>query len=104
VMTMSGEEFIGRFLMHVLPEDFVRIRHYGLLANGKKKANLERSRELIGETEIKEVEECEEAEEGVKERAEEICSLCGIGRLIRSKEIKAGSDPPESISRLEQAA
>ena len=32
-MTLSGEEFLRRFLLHVLPDRFVRIRHYGLLAN-----------------------------------------------------------------------
>ena len=74
VMTLEGEEFIRRFLLHILPEDFVRIRHYGLLANGKKKANLERCRELTREMERKEVKEWEEEEEeGVHERAEEIC-------------------------------
>ena len=39
-ITMKGVEFIRRFLMHVLPKRFVRIRHYGLLANRTKKKNL----------------------------------------------------------------
>ena len=33
-MTLDGDEFIRRFLLHVLPKGFQRIRHYGLLANG----------------------------------------------------------------------
>lgn len=47
-MTLSADEFMRRFLLHVLPGGFHRIRHYGLLANGARKANLARSRELLG--------------------------------------------------------
>ena len=39
-MTLDAEEFMRRFLLHVLPGGFHRIRHYGLLANGSRKANL----------------------------------------------------------------
>ncbi|MCP5081090.1 MAG: IS91 family transposase, partial [Alphaproteobacteria bacterium] len=41
-------EFIRRFLMHVLPKGFHRIRHYGLLANGNRAANIAWARELLG--------------------------------------------------------
>jgi hypothetical protein len=44
---LSAEEFIRRFLMHVLPEGFHRIRHYGLLANGRCKAKVEQIRQLL---------------------------------------------------------
>src|SRR2546423_11082074 len=47
-MTLSPHEFIGRFLMHVLPKGLHRIRHYGLFANGNRAANVARSRELLG--------------------------------------------------------
>ncbi|MFA8444040.1 transposase, partial [Yoonia sp.] len=40
-------EFIRRFLIHVLPDGFHRIRHYGLLASGVRKANLARIRALL---------------------------------------------------------
>jgi hypothetical protein len=46
-MTLSGDEFIRRFLLHVLPKGFHRIRHYGLLASATCKANLTRAKELI---------------------------------------------------------
>ena len=46
-MTLSTEEFMRRFLLHVLPGGFHRIRHYGLLANAWRKENLLRVRELI---------------------------------------------------------
>jgi hypothetical protein len=46
-MTLAADEFMRRFLLHVLPGGFHRIRHYGLLANGVRKTNLARARELL---------------------------------------------------------
>jgi hypothetical protein len=46
-MTLDTHEFIRRFLMHVLPKGFHRIRHYGLLANGNRAANIAKARELL---------------------------------------------------------
>ena len=47
VMTLAADEFIRRFLLHVLPKGFHRIRHYGLFASRGCKANIARARELI---------------------------------------------------------
>ena len=47
VMTLATHEFIRRFLMHVLPAGFHRIRYYGLLASGKRAENIARARELL---------------------------------------------------------
>ena len=46
-MTLAPDEFIRRFLIHVLPKGFHRIRHYGLLAKGNRGANIARARELL---------------------------------------------------------
>ena len=46
-MTLTPNEFIRRFLLHVLPNGFHRIRHYGLLASATCKANIARAKELI---------------------------------------------------------
>jgi hypothetical protein len=46
-MTLAPEEFMRRFVLHVLPGGFHRIRHYGLLANGSRKTNLALARELL---------------------------------------------------------
>jgi len=46
-MTLAPDEFIRRFLLHVLPKGFHRIRHYGLLASATCKKNIARARELI---------------------------------------------------------
>jgi hypothetical protein len=47
VMTLAPHEFIRRFLLHVLPQGFHRIRHYGLLASSARKAEIARARELL---------------------------------------------------------
>jgi len=47
VMTLAADEFIRRFLLHVLPRGFHRIRHYGLLAASSRKAGLALARELL---------------------------------------------------------
>ena len=47
VMTIAADEFIRRFLLHVLPRGSHRIRHYGLLASGARKDNLDRARQLL---------------------------------------------------------
>lgn len=47
VMTLATDEFIRRFLLHVLPRGFHRIRHYGLLAGSARKASLALARELL---------------------------------------------------------
>jgi hypothetical protein len=46
-MTLATNEFIRRFLLHVLPKRFHRIRQYGLLASATCKANIARAKELI---------------------------------------------------------
>ena len=46
-MTISCEEFIRRFLLHVLPDNFTKIKHYGLLSNRNKKNNIRLCRLII---------------------------------------------------------
>ena len=46
-MTLAPEEFMRRFLLHVLPSGFHRIRHYGLLANAGRRENLSKVRRLL---------------------------------------------------------
>lgn len=46
-MTLSIDEFIRRFLLHVLPSGFHRIRHYGLLANARRRDHLAEVRKLL---------------------------------------------------------
>jgi len=51
LITLPAEAFLRRFLLHVLPGGFVRIRHYGLLANSVRRDRIARCRELLGEPE-----------------------------------------------------
>jgi hypothetical protein len=48
VMTVTADEFMRRFLLHVLPKGLVRIRHFGLFANRRRRAALQRCRESLG--------------------------------------------------------
>ena len=48
LMTLNADEFIRRFLIHVLPDGFHRIRHYGLFANANRAANIALARQLLG--------------------------------------------------------
>jgi hypothetical protein len=48
LMTISAEEFIRRFLLHIIPDSYKRIRHFGFLANRCKKQELRKCRELLG--------------------------------------------------------
>ena len=50
VMTLATDEFIRRFMLHILPKGFHRIRHYGLFASTGRAANIARLRELLGAT------------------------------------------------------
>jgi hypothetical protein len=49
LMTLDAVEFLRRFLLHVLPRGFQRMRHYGFFANGQRKGKLPRCRELLGQ-------------------------------------------------------
>jgi hypothetical protein len=53
-MTLTADQFLRRFLLHVLPKGLVRIRHFGLFANRRRETALARCRELLGATTIRE--------------------------------------------------
>jgi Putative transposase/Transposase zinc-binding domain len=76
VMTLAADEFIRRFLLHVLPRGFHRIRHYGLLASGGRRANIARARILLAAPTPRQTAEPAEAPE-----PRPPCPCCG-GRMI----------------------
>jgi hypothetical protein len=81
-MTLPADEFLRRFLLHVLPSGFHRIRHYGLLAAGAR-ADIERIRTLIGAPHAKTAPDGEPADDGAAEQAappDLACPCCG-GRM-----------------------
>jgi hypothetical protein len=85
-MTLASDEFIRRFLLHVLPSGFHRIRHYGLIANTGRKENLARARELLKVPEAErlaseDINEVDKAE--IREQdATYICPECGAPMII----------------------
>jgi hypothetical protein len=87
-MTLTAHEFIRRFLMHVLPKGFHRIRHYGLFANGNRAANIARARELLGAV----VEPEEEKAAAPNEPRVLPCPCCG-GRMIVIEVFARGCEP-----------
>jgi Putative transposase len=89
-MTLAAHEFIRRFLMHVLPKGFHRIRHYGLFANGNRAANIARLRELLRVAPV--VKEAEEATSDDQRQLPCPCPRCG-GRMIIIETFAAGMQP-----------
>jgi hypothetical protein len=49
ILSLETDEFLRRFLLHVVPRSFMRIRHFGLLANRTRRAMLTRCRDLLGQ-------------------------------------------------------
>ncbi|CAN2533924.1 hypothetical+protein [Methylocapsa aurea] len=83
VMRLSNGEFIRRFLIHVLPTGFHRIRHYGLFASGVRVQNIARTRELLDAAAARERDN-ERREEAARPEPRILahpCPCCG-GRMI----------------------
>jgi uncharacterized protein (DUF983 family) len=81
VMTLEGTEFLRRFLMHVVPTGFMRIRHFGLLANRFRAANLSRCRELLAA--VVPWFETETHSDGATTGSHDRCPVCGKGEMAR---------------------
>jgi hypothetical protein len=80
-MTLDADEFLRRFVQHVLPKSFVKIRHYGLLANAQREVRLEACRRLLL---VAAVPPAPPSEDAVKVEPAEprCCPKCGGTRLI----------------------
>jgi hypothetical protein len=88
-MTLSADEFIRRFLLHVLPNGFQRIRYYGLLGNRYRKEKLAQCRRLLGMSPPSEQTNPSPAEKDYRDRYEELtgnslhqCPQCQQGRML----------------------
>ncbi|WP_082674494.1 transposase [Thiohalocapsa sp. ML1] len=98
-MRLPGAEFLRRFLQHVLPPGFHQVRYYGLLAGGRRKANLTRCRALLGlddpeRSYIADLDECL-AKQGIDPM---LCPACGQGRLRTVCEFLSCHDPPAAFA------
>lgn len=95
-VTLKGVEFIRRFLMHILPKGFVKIRYYGLLANCNRKTKLALCKKLSGSTSYKPLFEGLKTIEILNtlfKRDVTICPECEKGELILKQTILKGASP-----------
>ena len=97
-MTLSADEFIRRFLLHVLPDGFHRIRYYGFLGNRHRQEKLQRCRQLLGMASADPNTPTTEPPKDYRDRYEELtavslrlCPLCRQGRMIRIELLTAVS-------------
>jgi len=100
-LTLEAFEFIRRFLLHVLPEQFVKIRYYGILSHRSRKGKLLRCKKLLG------VLISEDSKQLLKEPWQDlltritgidprVCPYCGKGKMIQTETL-----PPCSISLVD---
>ena len=101
-MSLLVDEFIRRFLLHVLPEGFHRIRYYGFLGNRYRTEKLEHCRHLLGMVPREQDSPTEVAELDYRDRYQALtgsslweCPACHRGRMIAVGEI-----PPSSIPKI----
>ena len=90
-MTLATDEFIRRFLIHVLPAGFHRIRHYGLFASGSRADNIARARELLSApAQQNDADDAADADE--PHTLSHPCPCCG-GRMIIIETFEPGRSP-----------
>ncbi len=93
LMTLDVDEFIRRFLIHVLPDGFHRIRHYGFLANGNRTSSIALARQLLGMPDpASSSSESEGTEGGHADKEWNTCPCCG-GRMIIIDTFEPGCQP-----------
>jgi hypothetical protein len=98
---LSADEFIRRFLLHVLPCGFHRIRYYGFLGNRHRKEKLERCRQLLGMAPPKKSPSEPATQEDYRDRYERLtghslreCPVCHRGRMISVKQLPEATFSP----------
>jgi hypothetical protein len=100
-MTLSADEFIRRFLLHVLPSGFHRIRYYGFLGNRHRKQKLEHCRQLLSVAPASESSPQPATPEDYRDRYERLtgrslweCPVCHRGRMITIQVLPALRSSP----------
>jgi hypothetical protein len=93
LMTLDADEFIRRFLIHVLPDRFHRIRHYGLFANANRADNIALARRLLGVPDPAPWSaDSDRADGGHEDEERNICPCCG-GRMVTVETFQPGCQP-----------
>jgi hypothetical protein len=98
VMTLEADEFLRRFLLHVVPSGFMRIRHFGILANRARRSALARCRHLLGAAPPAPVDP--EPVHVLMQRLPGVdlscCPMCGEGRMHITAIIERAPRPPDT--------
>ncbi len=93
VMALSADEFLRRFLLHVVPRGFVRIRYFGLLANRHRRASLARCRAVLAAPTPASVPESPPITSAAPAAEGARCPYCGVG-VLRVTAVHAFTPPP----------
>lgn len=90
-MTLAVEEFVRRFCLHLLPERFVKIRHYGLMGNRNRTQRIEQARRLLGVAPTAPIQAPEpEPKSAAQEEPRSRCPHCGADALVWVEEVPRG--------------
>jgi len=97
-MRLSAVEFVRRFLLHVLPAGFVRIRHYGILCNRHQQEKLELCRVLLQPPSAVEPKSpaAEAPQNSTSISPTRVCPVCGAGRMVLIEELPPRPAPWDS--------
>ena len=104
VLPLEPQEFIRRFLLHILPKRFMRVRGYGLLANWDRKKRLQKARAALGQFEAPEPEKKKKPESAeafmlrVADVDIRLCPRCRKGRMREVAELPPVRAPPATAS------
>ena len=98
ILTLDTDEFLRRFLLHVVPRGFLRIRHFGLLANRTRRAALTRCRALLGHPPIDDAhpESVAVLMQRLTGRDVARCPMCGEGRMQITALVVRLVPPPDT--------
>jgi len=98
-MALDADEFIRRFLIHVLPDGFQRIRYYGLLGNRYRTDKLARCRELIGMSKLEP--KTDKTDKDYRDTYEELtgislcqCPVCHLGHMVLFRTLQPNTPVP----------
>ena len=86
-LTLTDQEFIRRFCLHILPGRFTRIRHYGILSSSLKKVCVSLLHEELGKPEVHNMESARKGK----------CFACGMGELITLVNFDSRGPPTSNI-------
>jgi hypothetical protein len=84
-MEVTDEEFIRRFILHVLPSKFVKIRHYGILSNKNRNTKLQKCKRFTGAIHIK----TEASIEKLTGKDIKVCTCCNKGKMATKEKLNA---------------